>query len=78
MRAGWDLKSAAHVLDVHPKKVPQAIGPAFIKVARLMLADPRKTMIELNEAMSRVRELDQMPDDELSARVSRLEGRANK
>lgn len=46
------MKDAAAILDVAPTKVTQAIGPAFIKVARLMLADPARTMAELLATMN--------------------------
>lgn len=54
-RLGWDIKSAGIVLDMNPKKIPQALGPTFNKVARLMLADPSKTLTEIQEAIDRVR-----------------------
>ncbi|MGH7176566.1 MAG: hypothetical protein ACREJC_04220 [Tepidisphaeraceae bacterium] len=49
---GWSCKDAAQVLDVSPTKVSQATGPAFIKVAKLMLADPQRTMAELLSTMN--------------------------
>lgn len=55
MRTGWDLKSAAWVLGIHEKKVSQAIDPAFAKVAKLMLADPLKTMTALQDVMQQIR-----------------------
>lgn len=54
-REGWSIKSAAAVLGVHPKKAPQAMDPAFRKVALLMLADPVATHIELLNAMEAAR-----------------------
>lgn len=62
-RLGWDCKSAARVLNMHPKKVPQALAPAFLKIAKLFRADPRLTMIEITEALERLEQ------EEFEARV---------
>lgn len=68
MRDGWSIKDAGAVLGIAPTKVPQAITPAFRKVARLMLADPYATQIELLSAMIAVRaELDEREIDKLVA-----------
>jgi len=53
-RAGWSIKAAGAVLGIHPNKVTQAITPAFTKVAKLLLADPAATCIEMMEAIRRV------------------------
>lgn len=56
MRDGWSIKDAGRVLDIHPNKVTQAIGPAFLKVARLMDADARATAAELLAALEQVQQ----------------------
>jgi len=53
-RDGWSLKDAGAVLHVHPNKVTQAMTPAFLKVAKLMMHDPLRTWIELLLAMEQV------------------------
>lgn len=56
---------AALALDVHLKKVPQAMTPALEKVARLYRIDPTatlETIIELSRA------LEPMTEAELEAR----------
>jgi len=66
MRAGWSIKEAGAVLGISPTKVTQSIEPAFAKVARLMLADPYTTNIELLSAMMKVKaELDEREIDAL-------------
>lgn len=56
---------AALALDVHLKKVPQAMTPALEKVARLYRIDPTATLETIIE-MSRA--LEPMTADELEAR----------
>lgn len=56
MREGWSCKEAAHVLGIHPCKVPQALDPALTKIAKLMLADPLKTWGDLYVVMKRLEE----------------------
>lgn len=51
MNLGWSIKEAGAVLGIHPKKIPQAIGPAKRKIAKLMLADPLRTFAMLYEEM---------------------------
>ncbi len=51
MRDGWSIKDAGEVLGINPKKIPQAIDPAFLKVAKLELADPFRTKLEMVKAM---------------------------
>jgi len=58
MRAGWSIKDAAHVLGIHPKKVPQAIDPALRKVAILMAADPVATLLELVAVLEALKQND--------------------
>ena len=57
-------------MQISPTKIPQAIGPAFLKVAKLMMADPHKTMIELNEVMA-----DLTAEAELPSRIRIQTGR---
>jgi len=52
---GWTCKQAAVVLDVHPAKVTQAMGPAIHKVALLLMASVELTFDDLNEEMARIR-----------------------
>lgn len=73
MREGWSCKDAAAVLGISPTKVPQAIGPAFIKVARLMVADPRRTHVELLAAMEEA-----MSERELELRMRMQSGRLDR
>lgn len=49
---GWSCKEAASVLEISPTKVTQALGPALVKVAKLMLADPLKTLADLQSVMA--------------------------
>lgn len=51
MRPGWSCKDGATVLHVAPERFSQAVGPAFEKIAKLMLADPQRTMAELLSVM---------------------------
>lgn len=57
MRDGWRDKEAAPILGVHPAKVSQSLTPALRKIARLMQADPLKTLDAIREAMA------DLPDD---------------
>jgi hypothetical protein len=57
MRNGWDYKTEAAVLGVAPTKFSQSITPAlYKKIALLMLADPLRTLVELQEAMQEARD----------------------
>lgn len=60
-RTGWDCKSAARVLDMSPKKIPQALVPTFRKVAKLMLDNPSKTLAELQNAIDEEESLRKAP-----------------
>jgi hypothetical protein len=51
MREGWSLKDASNVLGIHERRVTQALDPALAKIARLMRADPLRTMQSIVEAM---------------------------
>jgi hypothetical protein len=51
MRQGWSLKEAGTVLGIHERRVTQALDPALAKIARLMRADPLRTMQSIVEAM---------------------------
>ena len=72
MRNGWSIKDAGRVLGIAPTKVPQAINPAFLKVARLMLANPYKTHRELMAALETIEA--ELVEREYDARVAMLEG----
>jgi len=72
-REGWDCKSGAAVLGIHPCKFTTAADPAFTKVARLMMADPYRTHVELLRAMARVEA--ELLDRETDARAAMLDGR---
>lgn len=52
MREGWSVKDGAEVLEIAPERFAQATAPAFVKVAKLMLADPQRTMAELLSVMA--------------------------
>lgn len=56
---------AALALDVHLKKVPQAMTPALEKVARLYRVDPTATLESIIEI---ARALEPMTEAELEAR----------
>ena len=60
------------MLGVAETKVPQALLPAVEKIARLMRADARKTMVLITEAMQ---QLDVMEEDEIEQRTRELNGR---
>lgn len=49
MRTGWSLREAAEVLDIHERRVSQALDPCMTKVARLYVANGAKTLALLNE-----------------------------
>lgn len=83
-RLGWTIKEAGAVLGVHPNKVPQALRPALEKVARLLVADPAKTLVDLTAVMQRiVAESDparsaELTDGELDRLQRRQLGRLNR
>ncbi len=52
MTEGWTIKEAGAVLDVNPKKIPQALYPSYFKIAKLMLADPYKTHVDMLKFMA--------------------------
>jgi hypothetical protein len=57
MRA-WSCKEAGRVLGISPTKTTQSLfapGAAFEKIARLMLADPQRTLADLAVTMCRLR-----------------------
>lgn len=60
-RLGWSCTDGAAVLHVKPTKFSQAVAPAYEKIARLMVADPVRTLADLNEAMTRYRASRPMP-----------------
>lgn len=43
------------MLGVHPAKVSQSLNPALLKIARLMLADPLRTSLDIIAAMRELR-----------------------
>ena len=66
MRAGWSLKAAAAVLDIHERRVTQSLDPTLERMAKLWRADPTKTMLAMLEAVER---LGPMTDRELDLRI---------
>lgn len=75
MRLGWSIKDAGRVLGVHPKKAPQAMRPAIRKFARLLLADPEATLIDLLEEIQDVKREDAEADErEIAERERMLRG----
>lgn len=73
---GWEQKRAGQVLGIHPFKVGQATRPALVKVARLMLVDPKATMAELLAAMEAIE--DSRDEIEFTARERMLDGRLDR
>lgn len=51
---GWSCNDGARVIGVTPTRFPAAMKDARRKIALLMLADPRRTMIDLLETMEEI------------------------
>jgi len=75
MRTGWSDKDAAVAIQVNPRKVSQALGPALLKVRRLWRIDPTAT---LELILADLNDLDPMSPEELELRTRMLEGRADR
>jgi len=60
MRTGWSLKHAGAVLDVHEKRVTQALDPALIKIALLMRVNALATHEAIMDQMSRLPPMTQL------------------
>ena len=81
---GFTCDELAAILGIAPQKATQAVDPAFIKVAKCMIANPVKTTWAIGQAMSRV--LDEqapqrngaMTPAELEYRIRRQTGRLRK
>lgn len=71
MPNGFSTSEIAAIIDVHPKKVPQAIGPALDKVRRLWRVDPTRTLALLLADFDR---LAPMSDSEIAIRELMLKG----
>ncbi len=75
MRAGFSLKEAAMVLDIHERRVTQSLDPSLRRIALLWRVDPTATMECLLEA---VRRLEPMSDREIEMRTLMAEGRLDR
>ncbi len=75
--SGWERKRAARVLGVQTSKCSQAMLPALEKVARLMLADPNATLVELAIHMERISQ-EQFEQHELPRREAMATGRLDR
>lgn len=54
MNEGFTIKEAGAALGINPHKVMQSVRPAAIKIMRLLLADPAKTVRLLNAALDTI------------------------
>lgn len=70
---GFSVKESQRILDLKsPTKVSQAMNPAWEKVAKHWLADPKRTLLTL---LMYADELTPMPDVEIEARRAMAMGR---
>ena len=86
MRTGWTNKEAGPILGLDPgpkgtyPKVSDAMNPAFVKVAKLMRADPHKTLRQILETMDSLPPESEptISDSELQQRIDMQTGRMDR
>lgn len=74
MRDGWSLKDAARVLEIHERRVTQALDPALDKIARLWQADATRTVEAILAAVKAL----PMDNREIDLRESIADGVADR
>ena len=75
MRTGWTDKEASEILEVRPRKVSQALVPAYRKVARLWRVDPTRT---LRDILDTIDDLEPMTENEIDFLERLHAGRADR
>ena len=86
MRTGFSLKEAASILDIHERRVTQALDPTLTKIAKLWRADATKTMAAILDAVEKLpsngrpteQQLQALFEAELPKRLAELSGRTDR